>query len=103
MKQLTSIEIAELFLVILYDLSEPLGGNRPVRLETIMEKLRMGDIVRATNVAYFLEILNYATFTASESKHLLLITEQGKAQVEAGGKTGIIGRYRESPGSFELE
>ena len=95
-------ELAELFLVYLYDMAE--AAPHPYFLFSMNEfvpKVRLNNMAELRQALNHLEEkgLIYLTSTDAWGGVSAGITMEGSAFVEKGGETGIIGRYREDPSS----
>ena len=103
---MTTEELAELFLVALYDLAE--AAPHPYFLFSVNEfapTMGVTDLRELSKAMVHLESRGL-TFSASMDAIGGIsagITPDGTAYVENGGETGIIGRYRENPAAFRVE
>ena len=103
---MTTEELAELFLVALYDLAE--AAPHPYYLFSVNEfapTMGVTDLRELSKAMVHLESRGL-TFSASMDAIGGIsagITPDGTAYVENGGETGIIGRYRENPAAFRVE
>ena len=100
---MTTEELAELFLVRLYDLAE--AAPHPNFLFTVNDFAPTlgitdtGELQRALNSLGDRGLVFLATMDAWGGISAA-ITMEGSVFVEKGGETGIIARYRKNPGAF---
>lgn len=100
---MTTEELAELFLVYLYDLAE--AAPHPNFLFTVNDfvprlgTVDTGELQRALNSLGDRGLIFLATMDAWGGISAA-ITMEGSVFVEQGGETGIIARYRENPGAL---
>ena len=95
-------ELAELFLVQLFDLANQEGFDKFQSLDPLAQKLGVRDRARVLSVSTLLEdrglVRTANTFGGSNA----VITAEGADLVEQGGETGCIEKYRNTPEDFPV-
>lgn len=96
-------ELAELLLTELYDFAQSKGYEQSIDLQKIAKRFGENDRGKVRQAAKFLENSGYikAIFT-NEGPVLATMTGQGSVFVEKGGRTGVISKYRQDPGAFQI-
>jgi hypothetical protein len=99
-------ELAELFLVALYDLAE--NAPHPYFLFSVNEFAPSMGITDGEQLFQALRLLESRDLIFSASMDALGgisagITADGELFIEKGGETGIIARYRQDPNAFRAE
>lgn len=101
---MTNTQLAELFLVKLYELAESRGHMTVHGLNQIARQFGVTDASKVFNIAKSLE--GRGLITALFTHDLTVsacITGDGSLFVEQGGATGVIGEFRRSPAQFIVD
>jgi len=100
---MTNTQLAELFLLRLYDLAESEGHGRFVVLNSIAAEFGVTDVMKINHLAQALENRGFIKRLASVGGTVRAhITGDGALVVEAGGETGVIRDYREKPQKYAV-
>lgn len=94
---MTTTELAELFLVKLYDLAESEGHEKSFALAGIAEEVGVTDLAKIFKVAYLLKDRGLIIALFIMEGPLATISSKGCLLVESGGETGIIRKFRDNP------
>lgn len=103
MPEMTNTQLAELFLLRLYDIAEAEGHGKLVSLNDIAAEFGVTDVMKIHNVAKLLEGRGFI-----QGRHAMTggvrakITGEGAVFVESGGETGVIREYRTHPESYRI-
>jgi hypothetical protein len=101
--EMTNTQLAELFLLRLYDIAEVEDYSKRLTLNEIAAELGVADAMKIINVAKFLERRGFidAKYSVGGSVRAA-ITGEGAIFVEAGGETGVINEYRQHPENYRI-
>jgi hypothetical protein len=100
---MTTTQLAELFLLRLYDTAEANGHNTQLLLNDIAREFGVTDTMKVKNVADFLEGHGLIRGIHTAGGHVrATITGEGSVYVEGGGQTGVIREYRQHPENYRI-
>lgn len=97
---MTNTELAELFLLKLYDLAEAGGYSRSHSLDEIAREFGVTDHMKVLNIGESLASRGLITPGFSHDGSSAFINGDGALFVEQGGTTGVIEAFRRDPGRF---
>ena len=99
---MTNSELAELFLVRLYDLAEAHGYARFHSLDAIAEEFGVSDSMKIFNIGKSLANRGLITPAFTHGNTSASINGDGALFVEQGGSTGVISDFRQHPERFRI-
>lgn len=102
-KDMNNRELSEVILVELYKLAEREGHGKPQSLSRIASRFGEKDLHKLLNILKLLEGRGLARDCNIAGDAMGYITAEGAMLVEEGGETGIIPRYKASPGNFIID
>ncbi len=97
---MTNIELAELFVLRLYDLAEAGGYSRFHSLDEIAKEFGVTDRVKGFNIGKSLEKRGLITPVFTHAGSSACINGDDALFVEQGGSTGVIPTFRCNPERF---
>ena len=97
---MTNTELAELFLLRLYDLAEAGGYSRFHSLDEIAHEFGVTDRMKVFNIGKSLENRGLITPAFTHDGSSACINGDGALFAEQGGSTGVIAAFRRDPGRF---
>ncbi len=99
---MTTSQLAELFLLRVYEVAEIEGHEERVELNEVAAEFGVTDVMKINNVGRLLHNrgLIKAIFSTGDGAVRTTITGEGALFVERGGDTGVIRSYREDPRQY---
>jgi hypothetical protein len=97
---MTSVQLAELFLMRIYDYAEQEGHGRHFDLLQLAAEFGVTDKMKIRNVSTYLSEHRLIERRSSPHGIRASITGEGSIFVERGGTTGVIGAFRHMPSQY---